>query len=625
MAHAPHHKQNSPTDFDSLDDFTMLAHQPLLNNDDSLFLEEWFDKYPTGFGALEDPTHQTSQFASSRHEHLINEPPPNVHAVRSESVPQNSGAQQFQYGAGARAASQQQQQQDIMRSSSTHSFRHDQQFMQPNQPGMYSSASMDSVFPAASATAFHGLPSTSSDVLDAASVLMRNPQSNPYGLAASQGGASSSQNFLSFNTTSFAPSAMTTTSTSHAEPVAFGYIPLAHNEDSVSTNYSFTMPTTQQGVPANDMDDLVSPMSTTNQNDNFRTANATPTNSTSNISDAPTPGFLGLQPIPESSQPNSAMDQKFSTPNMYQQVFRWDMAEVASILSKNGFPPNMPASSQSEAMRQIQMAQGSDSSQVQAQLRKFEYGSDTHFQRGGFQPPSNHQTEKDIVARITHNVPIDIVTEAIGLAQQRAGGKRKSSASAHQRRVSSAQIKRQSGDADEDDDTEHQRKRPRTTDGSRQSGHARTSSNNSENPSDFGSDTLSNHNNHARLSSLDPSQPHRVRSSRRRNSAASKKPRENLTDEQKRQNHILSEQKRRTVIRQHFEVLCDRTPNLREGGFSKAGTLMEIERFVKREREVVEALEGLLGPVLLGKGMNVEDSLAEIQFPAAEGAGGGNG
>ncbi|KAG5925250.1 hypothetical protein E4U61_000027 [Claviceps capensis] len=55
--------------------------------------------------------------------------------------------------------------------------------------------------------------------------------------------------------------------------------------------------------------------------------------------------------------------------------------------------------------------------------------------------------------------------------------------------------------------------------------------------------------------------------------AAAKHPRENLSEEQKRENHIRSEQKRRTLIKQGFDDLGVLVPGLRGGGFSKSTTL----------------------------------------------------
>lgn len=64
-------------------------------------------------------------------------------------------------------------------------------------------------------------------------------------------------------------------------------------------------------------------------------------------------------------------------------------------------------------------------------------------------------------------------------------------------------------------------------------------------------------------------------SGRRRKSVANgtKPPRENLTEEQKRENHIRSEQKRRTLIKEGFDDLGELVPGLRGGSFSKSTTL----------------------------------------------------
>ncbi|OTB12931.1 hypothetical protein K445DRAFT_14225 [Daldinia sp. EC12] len=56
---------------------------------------------------------------------------------------------------------------------------------------------------------------------------------------------------------------------------------------------------------------------------------------------------------------------------------------------------------------------------------------------------------------------------------------------------------------------------------------------------------------------------------------AGKAPRENLTDAQKRENHIKSEQKRRGAIKEGFDDLSEIVPNLRGGGYSKS-TMLSI-------------------------------------------------
>jgi hypothetical protein len=71
--------------------------------------------------------------------------------------------------------------------------------------------------------------------------------------------------------------------------------------------------------------------------------------------------------------------------------------------------------------------------------------------------------------------------------------------------------------------------------------------------------------------------PESEQAAKRRKSAAAaaaKAVRENLTEEQKRENHIKSEQKRRTLIREGFEDLGELVPGLKGGGFSKSAVLI---------------------------------------------------
>ncbi|KAI9820653.1 MAG: hypothetical protein M1827_005022 [Pycnora praestabilis] len=68
--------------------------------------------------------------------------------------------------------------------------------------------------------------------------------------------------------------------------------------------------------------------------------------------------------------------------------------------------------------------------------------------------------------------------------------------------------------------------------------------------------------------------------------------RENLTEEQKRSNHILSEQKRRNLIKQGFEDLCELVPELRGGGFSKSAMLIQAADWLEdimKGNEVLKA------------------------------------
>ncbi|KAL7275572.1 hypothetical protein RUND412_001498 [Rhizina undulata] len=69
------------------------------------------------------------------------------------------------------------------------------------------------------------------------------------------------------------------------------------------------------------------------------------------------------------------------------------------------------------------------------------------------------------------------------------------------------------------------------------------------------------------------------------NSKSSKKKtpgskRDNLSEAQKRENHIHSEQKRRNLIRQGFEDLCALVPELRSGGYSKSAVLAHAANYL---------------------------------------------
>jgi hypothetical protein len=71
-------------------------------------------------------------------------------------------------------------------------------------------------------------------------------------------------------------------------------------------------------------------------------------------------------------------------------------------------------------------------------------------------------------------------------------------------------------------------------------------------------------------------------SKKKRASAAQKLQRENLTEEQKRSNHILSEQKRRNLIKRGFDDLHDLVPEIRNGGLSKSSVLTEAANFLEK-------------------------------------------
>ncbi|KAJ9149275.1 BHLH family transcription factor [Pleurostoma richardsiae] len=89
---------------------------------------------------------------------------------------------------------------------------------------------------------------------------------------------------------------------------------------------------------------------------------------------------------------------------------------------------------------------------------------------------------------------------------------------------------------------------------------------------------------------------------KRRKSGANgvqKPARENLTEEQKRENHIKSEQKRRTLIKEGFDDLCDLVPGLKGGGFSKSVMLTMaaewLEEVMKGNQQLAAQLDRMEG------------------------------
>ncbi|KAK4179962.1 hypothetical protein QBC36DRAFT_54477 [Triangularia setosa] len=81
---------------------------------------------------------------------------------------------------------------------------------------------------------------------------------------------------------------------------------------------------------------------------------------------------------------------------------------------------------------------------------------------------------------------------------------------------------------------------------------------------------------------------------KRKKSTAAKPPRENLSEAQKRENHIKSEQKRRNIIKLGFEKLNQIVPTVTNQNLSKAGVLIAthewIDLLVKENKELEKLL-----------------------------------
>lgn len=99
-----------------------------------------------------------------------------------------------------------------------------------------------------------------------------------------------------------------------------------------------------------------------------------------------------------------------------------------------------------------------------------------------------------------------------------------------------------------------------------------------------------------RGASPSPSQAENGGAGKRRKSAVNgaKPSRENLSEEQKRENHIRSEQKRRTLIKEGFDDLCELVPGLKGGGFSKSTMLTMAAEWLEELLKGNEALAAQL-------------------------------
>lgn len=82
---------------------------------------------------------------------------------------------------------------------------------------------------------------------------------------------------------------------------------------------------------------------------------------------------------------------------------------------------------------------------------------------------------------------------------------------------------------------------------------------------------------------------------RKRSSATDQRiQRQNLTDAQKRSNHIASEQKRRNLIKRGFDDLHELVPEIRSGGLSKSSVLTEAANYLEKLMQENQEYEALL-------------------------------
>lgn len=222
-----------------------------------------------------------------------------------------------------------------------------------------------------------------------------------------------------------------------------------------------------------------------------------------------------------------------------------------------------------------------------------DFGSDENFANSGFMPPPNLETEEHLTDKLLQSLDsFEAQTSATNTAANTQPSspimpksKRKSSApnskpklpvhvnaAANEKDVGIAKkpksTKRRKSKADVKaeemviDDEEDEWEEPKPRRGKRQKS---TSATNNASGSNSNGPRAEQANTQARGSQ----------------SADRKSGRENLTDEQRRSNHIHSEQKRRNAIKDGYDELIGFVPGLRAGGFSRSASMTQAVDWLK--------------------------------------------
>ncbi|QDS73744.1 hypothetical protein FKW77_004847 [Venturia effusa] len=194
--------------------------------------------------------------------------------------------------------------------------------------------------------------------------------------------------------------------------------------------------------------------------------------------------------------------------------------------------------------------------------RLYRFGSDSHFGANGFVPSSENEREEVITDRLTSEL---LMLRPINRSNNNT---RAPTPDVKPTTLKRSNLHQDDQDQDESDNEDYEsRPRKRRRDSTEEDYGAKTSN---------GARRVSNNQRSRRVSSVETSRKRRQSSIPQTN----KGPRENLTEEQKRSNHIQSEQKRRNLIKQGFDELHILVPELRAGGLSKSMVLTEAANYL---------------------------------------------
>lgn len=202
--------------------------------------------------------------------------------------------------------------------------------------------------------------------------------------------------------------------------------------------------------------------------------------------------------------------------------------------------------------------------------RTYTYGTDTSFHESGFQVSSRHQTEDYVVGRLMHDMQHGPLLARQPPTNASDVKLRKSSAGSQFESLvaipnqSASEEEPQSDEPASDEEVQPIKKRrkskPTLQDSKTTNGARRVVPNGRH-----------------RKTSMDE----RASKKKQACGVGQKSQRENLSEEQKRSNHIHSEQKRRNLIKRGFDDLHALVPEIRNGGLSKSGVLTEAANFLE--------------------------------------------
>ena len=219
------------------------------------------------------------------------------------------------------------------------------------------------------------------------------------------------------------------------------------------------------------------------------------------------------------------------------------------------------------------------------------WGSDGSFLDHGYVAPANQETEDDVTT--------DMMQTMVGMLPQASAKPRGSTSVVRQRPRGRTNGMHEMGKVESDEGSDEQdRVNPRSP--------RKRKVKDEEEEEDDGSESAGQVKRRKKLATNGRSgRPRKMTSTSedverdRSLSAGQKANRENLTEEQKRSNHILSEQKRRNLIKQGFDDLCELVPDLKGGGYSKSAMLVQaadwLEDMLKGNDELKAVLASMDG------------------------------